>query len=107
MASGSSFGGYMPAAAWGSCSRRSIRIESRGGSQADSRPSRRRCHQPATFPAGGRGHPGLEYPGIVPLYGHGTYADRRPCYAMRLIRRDRPARRSRSVTRLGEVVITD
>jgi serine/threonine-protein kinase len=29
---------------------------------------------------------GLEHPGIVPVYGLGTYADGRPYYAMRLIR---------------------
>jgi hypothetical protein len=29
---------------------------------------------------------GLEHPGIVPVYGLGTYADGRPFYAMRLIR---------------------
>jgi serine/threonine-protein kinase len=31
---------------------------------------------------------GLEHPGIVPIYGLGTYADGRPYYAMRLIRGD-------------------
>jgi serine/threonine-protein kinase len=31
---------------------------------------------------------GLEHPGIVPVYGLGTYADGRPFYAMRLIRGD-------------------
>ncbi len=31
---------------------------------------------------------GLEHPGIVPVYGLGTYADGRPYYAMRLIRGD-------------------
>jgi serine/threonine-protein kinase len=29
---------------------------------------------------------GLEHPGIVPVYGLGTYADGRPYYAMRLVR---------------------
>jgi formylglycine-generating enzyme required for sulfatase activity len=29
---------------------------------------------------------GLEHPGVVPVYGLGTYADGRPFYAMRLIR---------------------
>ena len=29
---------------------------------------------------------GLEHPGIVPVYGLGTYADGRPYYAMRFIR---------------------
>jgi eukaryotic-like serine/threonine-protein kinase len=31
---------------------------------------------------------GLEHPGIVPVYGLGTYADGRPYYAMRLIKGD-------------------
>ncbi len=31
---------------------------------------------------------GLEHPGIVPVYGLGTYAGGRPYYAMRFIRRD-------------------
>jgi hypothetical protein len=29
---------------------------------------------------------GLENPGIVPVYGLGTYGDSRPFYAMRLIK---------------------
>ena len=32
---------------------------------------------------------GLEHPGIVPVYGLGTYADGRPYYAMRFIRATR------------------
>src|SRR5262249_48230247 len=31
---------------------------------------------------------GLEHPGVVPVYGLGTYADGRPYYAMRFIRGD-------------------
>ena len=31
---------------------------------------------------------GLEHPGIVPVYGLGTYANGRPFYAMRFIRGD-------------------
>ena len=31
---------------------------------------------------------GLEHPGIVPIYGLGTYADGRPFYAMRFIKGD-------------------
>ena len=31
----------------------------------------------------------LEHPGIIPIYGLGTYADGRPFYAMRLIRGDK------------------
>ena len=33
---------------------------------------------------------GLEHPGIVPVYGLGTYGDGRPYYAMRFIRGDQP-----------------
>jgi hypothetical protein len=36
---------------------------------------------------------GLEHPGIVPVYGLGTYADGRPYYAMRFIRGDSLAER--------------
>jgi hypothetical protein len=35
---------------------------------------------------------GLEHPGIVPVYGLGTYGDGRPYYAMRFIRGAGPAR---------------
>ncbi len=35
-----------------------------------------------------RDHWGLEHPGIVPVYGLGTYSDGRPFYAMRFIRGD-------------------
>jgi eukaryotic-like serine/threonine-protein kinase len=31
---------------------------------------------------------GLEHPGIVPVYGLGSYGDGRPYYAMRFIRGD-------------------
>src|SRR5262249_31882131 len=31
---------------------------------------------------------GLEHPGVVPVYGLGTYADGRPYYAMRFVRGD-------------------
>ncbi len=31
---------------------------------------------------------GLEHPGIVPVYGLGTYVDGRPYYAMRFIKGD-------------------
>ena len=33
----------------------------------------------------------LEHPGIIPIYGLGTYADGRPFYAMRFIRGDKLA----------------
>ena len=35
---------------------------------------------------------GLEHPGIVPVYGLGTYLDGRPFYAMRFIRGESPQR---------------
>ena len=38
---------------------------------------------------------GLEHPGIVPVYGLGTYADGRPFYAMRFIEGKPSRRRSR------------
>jgi serine/threonine-protein kinase len=47
---------------------------------------------------------GLEHPGIVPVYGLGTYADGRPYYAMRFIKGDslkEAIARSRDAERLG------
>ena len=41
---------------------------------------------------------GLEHPGIVPVYGLGTYADGRPYYAMRFIRGDSSRRPSSAST---------
>ena len=40
---------------------------------------------------------GLEHPGIVPVYGLGTYDDGRPYYAMRFIRGDQPQGSDRPV----------
>ena len=42
---------------------------------------------------------GLEHPGIVPVYGLGTYADGRPFYAMRFIRGDTPQGGHRALPR--------
>ena len=42
---------------------------------------------------------GLEHPGIVPVYGLGTYADGRPFYAMRFIRGDSAQGSDRSLSR--------
>ena len=41
----------------------------------------------------------LEHPGIVPVYGLGTYADGRPYYAMRFIKRGQSQGRDRTVPR--------
>jgi hypothetical protein len=49
---------------------------------ADDRESRRRFLLEAEVTGG------LEHPGIVPVYGLGSYADGRPYYAMRLVRGD-------------------
>ena len=65
------------------------RAEPRGGAQADPRPARRRPRPAASgscVEAEITG--GLEHPGIVPVYGLGTYDDGRPYYAMRFIRGD-------------------
>jgi serine/threonine protein kinase len=51
-------------------------------SHADEERSRRRFLLEAEITGG------LEHPGIVPVYGLGTYADGRPYYAMRFIRGD-------------------
>jgi serine/threonine protein kinase/tetratricopeptide (TPR) repeat protein len=50
--------------------------------QADNQESRSRFMLEAEITGG------LEHPGIVPVYGLGTYADGRPYYAMRFIRGD-------------------
>jgi len=50
------------------------------GHQADDPVSRRRFVNEAEITGG------LEHPGIVPVYGMGTYPDGRPYYAMRFIR---------------------
>ena len=60
----------------------------RGGPEADPRPPRRRPRQPPRFLLEAEITGGLEHPGIVPVYGLGTYADGRPYYAMRFIRGD-------------------
>jgi serine/threonine-protein kinase len=51
-------------------------------SHADDQASRQRFVQEAEITGG------LEHPGIVPVYGLGTYGDGRPFYAMRFIRGD-------------------
>ena len=60
----------------------------RGRPQGDPGPPRRRPGQPERFLLEAEITGGLEHPGIVPVYGLGTYADGRPFYAMRFIRGD-------------------
>ena len=74
------------------------RAAPRGRAQADPRPARRRP-QPAAqrFLLEAEVTGGLEHPGIVPVYGLGTYADGRPYYAMRFIRGDFAQRGHRAV----------
>ena len=64
------------------------RAAPRGGAQADPREARRRPGQPPAVRAEAEITGGLEHPGIVPVYGLGTYADGRPYYAMRFIKGD-------------------
>ncbi len=64
------------------------RAEPRGGSQADPGQARGRPDKPRRFLLEAEVTGGLEHPGIVPVYGLGTYADGRPYYAMRFIRGD-------------------
>ena len=87
--SGSESCGLTPAGAWGpfswhstsSCTARSP-LKQILDSHADDPVSRRRFLLEAEITGG------LEHPGIVPVYGLGTYADGRPYYAMRFIRGD-------------------
>ena len=76
-----------PAADWGPFSWRSTpsciarwRLKQILDSHADDPDSRHRFLMEAEITGG------LEHPGIVPVYGLGTYADGRPYYAMRFIR---------------------
>ena len=88
-ASGSASCGPTPGAAWGPSS-----WPSTPSCTARSPSSRSSTVTPTTRPAAQRFlleaeiTGGLEHPGIVPVYGLGTYADGRPFYAMRFIRGD-------------------
>jgi len=98
-------GGHLPAAAGSAMRYRVLRPHARGGlgevfvakdeelnrevalkeiqnRHADNPASRARFVLEAEITGG------LEHPGIVPVYGLGTYADGRPFYAMRFIRGD-------------------
>jgi tetratricopeptide (TPR) repeat protein/tRNA A-37 threonylcarbamoyl transferase component Bud32 len=61
---------------------REVALKEIQGRQADNLESRARFLIEAEITGG------LEHPGIVPVYGLGTYADGRPYYAMRFIRGD-------------------
>jgi hypothetical protein len=61
---------------------RSVALKEIQSFQADDPDSRRRFVREAEITGG------LEHPGIVPVYGLGTYGDGRPYYAMRFIRGD-------------------
>ena len=77
-ASGSVSCGRMRGAAWARLRRARRRAQSRGRAQADPGRARRRPGQPARFLLEAEITGGLEHPGIVPVYGLGTYADGRP-----------------------------
>ena len=88
-ASGSASSGRTPGAAWGpsswpstpSCNRE-VALKQILDHHADDPVSRQRFLLEAEITGG------LEHPGIVPVYGLGTYGDGRPYYAMRFIRGD-------------------
>ena len=88
-ASGSASCGPTPGAAWAPSS-----WPSTPSCTARWRSSRSSTSTPTTRPAAPRFlleaeiTGGLEHPGIVPVYGLGTYGDGRPYYAMRFIRGD-------------------
>ena len=88
-ASGSASCGPTPGAAWApssspwtpSCNRE-VALKQILDHHADDPTSRQRFLLEAEITGG------LEHPGIVPVYGLGTYGDGRPYYAMRFIRGD-------------------
>ena len=88
-ASGSASCGPTPGAAWArsswpwtpSCNRE-VALKQILDQHADDPTSRQRFLLEAEITGG------LEHPGIVPVYGLGTYADGRPYYAMRFIKGD-------------------
>jgi tetratricopeptide (TPR) repeat protein len=61
---------------------REVALKQIQGRHADDPASRQRFLQEAGITGG------LEHPGVVPVYGLGTYADGRPNYAMRFIKGD-------------------
>src|SRR5205814_2781248 len=61
---------------------RTVALKQIQGRHADDPDSRARFVREAEITGG------LEHPGIVPVYGLGTYADGRPFYAMRFVRGD-------------------
>ena len=88
-ASGSASSGPTPGAAWAPSSwpstrelNREVALKQILDHHADDPTSRQRFLLEAEITGG------LEHPGIVPVYGLGTYGDGRPYYAMRFIRGD-------------------
>ena len=63
-------------------------LQPRGRAEADPRRPRRRPDSRQRFLVEAEITGGLEHPGIVPVYGLGTYGDGRPYYAMRFIQGD-------------------
>ena len=88
-ASGSASCGLTPGAAWAPSSWRSTpscTARSPSSRSSTTTPTTRSAAQRFLLEAEITG--GLEHPGIVPVYGLGTYGDGRPYYAMRFIRGD-------------------
>ena len=88
-ASGSASSGLMPGAAWARCSSPSTpscTARWRSSRSSTSTPTTRSAASGSSLEAEITG--GLEHPGIVPVYGLGTYGGGRPYYAMRFIRGD-------------------
>ena len=73
MASGSACSGRTLGAGWVRFRGAGQRAAPRGGAEADPREARRRPGEPPAVRAEARMTGGLEHPGIVPVYGLGTY----------------------------------
>ena len=89
MASGSACSGLTRGAGWARCSwrwtaelHREVALKQILEKHADDPVSRQRFVLEAEMTGG------LEHPGIVPVYGLGTYGSGRPYYAMRFIKGD-------------------
>ena len=80
--------GRTPGAAWGRVRGQDAELHREVGAQANPRAACRRSSKPVAFPTRAEITGGLEHPGIVPVYGLGTYGDGRPYYAMRFVRGD-------------------
>ena len=81
--------GRMPKAGWAKCSwPRTRNCTARWRSRRSSGNTPAEEDSRARFVLEAEITGGLEHPGIVPVYGLGTYADGRPFYAMRFIKGD-------------------